>query len=955
MSDRAEFQAQARDQARIFQAQRDLIIAERDLHIHYVSGVQQVRRIHRESLLGECPYPGLVEFSTEQSQWFFGRDELTAEIMVRLTARLQRGGPLALIGPTGAGKSSLFRAGLVPAIQRGALGIPGSAAWPCLLFTPTAEPVKSLTSEVAGTVGVRMWAGNVPQYITMIRGALSEQVAHESTAERRLLLVIDRFEELFTQCADHQQRRDFVALISALTKPDRDGAAPVALIAYGLRSDFYDKCAEYAELRKSLQSDQVLIGPLSEEGLRDVIRLPAQDVGLDIEPGLTELLLRDFKANLSTRTFSGAVAGASGWFEASHLPLLSHVLRATWQQKRGNLLTVEGYQATGGISHAVVTTAENAFNKLDPQGRKAAQSLLLRLVRVGDGVANTRQRVPRTDLLNTCGDPAVVTGVIESLTKDRLLVQEWDTVEIIHETLLHAWPRLRRWVEEDRANTLVRQRLEEAATNWSRNHRDSSMLFRGSQLEDACRLGSGVTNKSLPGSCVREFLAASRRQQQRETLIRRTALIFLILATLFSSGAAVFAFQKSDDAETERNKVIVKQIAEEANALRNDDPHLASQLDLIAYGMRPTPSLYTRLLADAQVALPVPNGFANSLAFSPDGRTLASNGNGSGGSSENRALQLWKMTDQFHPTLLGTVTVPLSTDTSLAFKDSRTLAVGGTSNGRATVRLCDLTDPSHPALLEPALTGAGNLISSIAFSRDGRTLAAGDGVNVRLWDTTDRAHPVALGKTPAGHTNTISSVAFSPDGRTLASGGGDEQVRLWDVTDRMHPMPLGEPLRGSTNTVESVVFSPDGRTLASGSLDKQIRLWDVTERAEPKPLGQPLVGHTSFIKTIAYSPDGSTLASGSFDEHIRLWDVRDRVSPKPLGEPLVGHTEFVVSVAFAPDGLTLASSGMDRKIRLWPMKADRAIRRICETTASALTPAKWKQHIPVLAFKPPCG
>jgi WD40 repeat protein len=939
--DPVRLEAHAFGEARIHQAGRDQ-------HLYYGDGVRRVRRVKPGTQAQECPYPGLASFSREQAQWFFGRDQLTAKLIAHLDDRLRTGGVQVVVATSGAGKSSLLHAGLLSQLGNGAL--PGSSRWPTIVLTPTADPLAALASQIASFASVdpttlaRELAADSQRCMEVLRGHIGNQ-----DSGTRVVVVVDQFEELFTLCTDDQQRRTFIELLSQLASRRSDNPAdaqPVGLITVGVRADFYTACANYRHLRAALEDNQLVVGPMSDTELREAILYPAQAVGLDVEPGLVELLLRDLGDIATTMSEISTTS-----YEAGRLPLLAHALRATWQQRHGHTLTVDGYRATGGIHRAVATTAEGVFAGLDPAGQHAARTLFLRLIKIGEGAEDTRRRVARAGLLRGL-NPGIALPVVDAFTQGRLLTQEQDTVEITHEALLRAWPRLRQWIDIDRGGNLIRQELEDAAAVWDRNRSDTAVLYRGSRLEAARTWAAFRSIEGDLSPAASAFLVASTQQKRRAARLRRALLIVLSVFALIASGAAAVAIQQSAAARRERDNAIFNQVTAQADRLRSTDVSLAAQLYLTAYRMRSTPDLYTALVTMGNAALSTPlSGHTDKVhmgVFSPDGRTLAS-------SSADKTVRLWNVTDLAHPTPLGP---PLTGHTSdvngVAFNpDGRTLA---SSSNDKTVRLWDVTDPARPVPLGQPLTGHTDLVTGVMFSPDGRTLASSSNdKTVRLWNVTDPNHTTPLDQPLTGHTSSIYAVAFSPngrtlasssadhtvrlwnipsalmaghtsavysvvfsrDGRTLASSSGDRTVRLWDVTDPARPVPLGQPLTGHTGAVISLVFSPDGRTLASGSADKTVRLWNVSDPAHPTPLGPPVTGHTNSINAVVFSPDGRTLASSSGDQTVRLWNVSDPAHPTPLSQPLTDHTDRVNGVMFSPDGRILASSSNDRTVRLW--------------------------------------
>ncbi|KAA2254060.1 hypothetical protein F0L68_31100 [Solihabitans fulvus] len=909
--DEIHLEARASGTAEVYQAGRDQ-------HRYYFDGVRELRRTTPGPATQDCPYPGLAAFGPEQAGWFFGRDTLIAELVTRLDHRRHTGGMQVVIAPSGAGKSSLLRAGLLPKLDHAAL--PGSDRWPKVVLTPTVDPLWVLAANLARLTDtdvpelVERLTANPSLCLPMLADALRDRTDDDPRA--RVVVVVDQFEELFTLCVDDRQRRAFIEVLVELAGGRADsrlGVDPVGLVVVGVRADFYAACLDHPRLRAALQDAPLVVGPMSDEELRETILRPAWGTGLDVEPGLVELLLHDLG------TTSGTGEDAAGAHEAGRLrlPLLAHALRVSWQQRNGSTLTVAGYLHTGRIQDAVANSAEEVYANLDDAGRLAAQWLFLRLTKIGDGTEDTRRRVRHAELVSGSTNPAEVAAVVDAFTEARLLVRQQDTVEITHEALIRGWPRLRGWIDTDRVGRLTHQNLEEAAAAWHQHDRDQSALYRGSQLDTADTWAA----TSAPGDLsptAREFLTASTTARRRGTRRRTATIAALAALALVATATAVIAVQQQRDALRQRDLAVYSRILTEADELRGTDTSLSAQLDLVAHRIQPGDETYTRLITAGNTPLSTPltghTGSVWSVAFSPDRRTLASVG-------ADHTVRLWNTATPGEAASLGQPLIgSFGIVWTVAFSpDGHTLATGSNDN---TVRLWNVTDPARPSALGQPLSGHTDAIYSVAFSPDGHTLASASADHtVLLWNVSDPNQPTSLGQPLTGHTDSVYSVAFSQDGHTLASGSADHTVRLWNVADPTQPTPLGQPLTGHTGTVFSVAFSPDRRTLASTGADYTTRLWNITDPSQPTSFGAPLTGHFNTVTALAFSQDGHILATASDDQTVRLTDTSNPRQPTPLGQPLTAHTNAVTALAFSQDGRTFATGSRDSTVRLWSLPA----------------------------------
>ena len=484
-----------------------------------------------------------------------------------------------------------------------------------------------------------------------------------------------------------------------------------------------------------------------------------------------------------------------------------------------------------------------------------------------------------------------------------------------------------------------------AAAEWDRHSRDPSYLYSGSLLQaaagTAARIGSDPGRHPPLSQTERDFLHASDHAHRRRAR-RRQGLIALLTVLVIGFASATLVAVRAGQQVTRQLHVATSGLLISQSRLIGDyDPDLSKLLAVAAWRIDPSGAARSAMLAAAaRPGLVIFAGYTDtvlSVAFSPDGKTLASGDN-------DYTVLLWDMATRQQ------IGLPLN-DTgavnAVAFSpDSKTLAAG---NADGTVQLWDVTTPL-PASSRFANGQAS--VNRVAFSADGKTLATGDADgSIRLWNVATRR---PIGGSFTVDAGQVYSLAFSPDGRTLATGSADGKVRLWDMATHRQ-LRLGNPDIGQAGPIV-VAFSPDGKTLASGSADDKVQLWNLTTR---QPTGLPLITGGGGVNSVAFSPDGNTLAAGDADGTVRLWEVATR---QPIGSPFARHGGPVTSVAFSPDGKTLASGSYDLTVRLWNVaahsqnlaKATNLVSHLCALAGRSLTPAEWAQYVPNLAYQNVC-
>ena len=819
------------------------------------------------------PYRGLAPYEPENAAYFCGRAALTASLVDLASRQYEDGGPVIVVGPSGSGKSSLLRAGLIPALASAGLPL-AQGPWQHLLFTPGSDPVRELGRQLACVTGipaelVEQQLRTNPESMATMLGNSAPAEPYTEASPAGTLIVVDQFEELFTADIDEPLRDVFIhALCCAAERPGETaaGAAP-ALVVIGLRADFYARASSNARLVPALQRAQLVVGPMTESELRQAITEPARKARLGIDDALVELLMRELAP--AQRTAPGTA------YEAGALPLLSHALLATWQQAKARSLTTELYRAAGGIRGAVAKTAEEAYAALSTAQQDTARRLFMRLVRIDDDASDTRRKVHRAELASYSAQPAggQLQEVLDKFITARLITVNEQTVEIAHEALISAWPRLGTWLSTDRRWLDMHRRLAGAARDWDAAGREADRLYRGGMLHVIGEQAADPRRAHELNALEREFIEASlaweageQRKARRRVRRRYQVIALLTCLAVVAAGVLGYARELQVTSRREQAQALSRLVASKADRLRDQDVSLSMQLALAAYQISPTPEARSSVLESTDVPaatqLPSLGGPAESIAASRRGGLLAT------GTSLG-AVVLWRTTASHH------------------------------------------FEPTGMPLRMAAAP-----VDALAVSPDGRSLVAAAGQDLYLWDTADSAHPTRLGTLPTAAS--ITSVAISADGRALAAGDSAGAVYLWDISSPGHPA-LKARLDTGTKAVTGVAFTPDSRVLAAGSEDSRVYLWTIASAAQPTP-ASTLTGPSSVIFSIAISPDGKYLAAGTGAQHsVYLWDISDPAHPAGAGAPLTGPTDWVNTVAFSPDGRTLAAGSSDGQLWLFSL------------------------------------
>lgn len=865
----------------------------------------------------ENPYKGLRAFQTADARDFFGREKLIHKLVHRMAEKHQLSRFLAVIGPSGSGKSSLVRAGFVPALWRGELD--GSENWYIIDMIPGAHPLDEL--EIALTRIAADQGTNLHENLNRdARGLVRSANLILPNDNSELVVIVDQLEEVFTLVEDETKRIHFLNLLYNATTDSRSRVR----IIVTLRADFYDRPLHYAEFGELIRSRMETVLPLSAEDLEAAITKPASQIGVTFEEGLVAQIIADVH------------------YQPGALPLLQYALTELFEQRSERLMTHEAYEALGGAVGALAKRADDIYTEQDTRGRNLIRQMFMRLVIPGDEGVDTRRRVMRSELLDIADNQDLMDDIIDTFADYRLLTLDHDpatrksTVEVAHEAILQEWERLNTWLTENRYDILQQRLLSAEAAQWRQGNFDSSYLLHGARLEQFAAW-SKETNLALTVE-ERNFLETSiktdqakiqqeKERQQRELDTQRQLaeqqrraaqrLRFLVVGLLiFLAGAVILSLV----AVNERNQAEVARQSEQeartqaenslrrANAQRlalestslvlNDgDPELAALLALKSLDTEYTPQGDQAVQEAIKQSYPVSTlaipeqVTVSDIELSEDEQFLAA-------SYSNGSIRVWDLANQNIIASFG------NGGGMVKFMDDALLI---STNGQGNLTVWNWQTGEQIASLTGLDGYAKNMVTMpernlIALSSDKGTVLL---IDTNTWEIVTELD---------AQSEIIEGLAVSSDEKWLFTGSNDSQLHQWD----MNTLEIIASYEVGGEWIKRVAISPDGNTLAAGTAAGTVWMWQIGTPDEPLHM---IPRHANGIPGLAFSPDNTILASGSADTTIRFWDVK---SGQETNQFIIQRVP-AVDVVWTKDGNTIYASGDDNTIRLWNAAEERRL------------------------------
>ncbi|MBK8418817.1 protein kinase [Candidatus Villigracilis saccharophilus] len=844
------------------------------------------------------PYKGLRAFVEGDAQDFYGRETLTQQLLIRLGDGGELSRFLTIVGPSGSGKSSVVKAGLIPALRRGAL--PGSENWFIVEMMPGAHPLEELEAALL-RVAVNPPASLIEQFQKDSRGlirAVRRSLPDDPAIE--LVLVIDQFEEVFTLLQDEAERMRFLGLLVAAIL-DENSRVRVILT---MRADFIDRPLGYVDFGDLIHQRMEIVLPLTPDELESTIASPAERVGLQLESGLVAAILRDLGDQPGT------------------LPLLQYALTELYEKRKENTLTRSAYQEIGGVLGALGRRAEEIFTALDEEEQVIARQVFLRLVTLGEGVEDTRRRVLIYELENLKFRDVDLRKVsrsfktvLDAFGNARLLSFDRDpgtrgpTVEVAHEAIIREWPRLREWLEESRTLVRTQRQLSIAASEWMDAHRDSSFLLSGTKLAqyEGWTVSSAIAltqheidylKASMNARDQREMEEAERLQRELETVRKLAetessraelqtrsakqlrqravyltgALILAMVAAIIAGvignrnsrlaiqneniastaqAAEALAVQERDHAESENKLSTSRELAAAAISNLEIDPERSIMLALQGLSIQHTSEVENALrqsLATSRVkATLTSESQPTSIAISPDGVHIAAG-------EKNGIVQIWDLQTGQESLKLNVKTLINAVEYT---PDGSRLITGDASG---YIKIWDITTGN----LESSFLAHASGIEYMALSPDGSRLSTTSSTFLKIWDTSTSEKLFTL----SDFTGDVTSVAFSQDGTRLATVDLGGNAIIWNIATGKN---LSTFSVGNKECYFNALFNQDSTRLITSDSCGTIRFWDITGN-KGQELFRRNIRSSGGSVSLNLSPNGTQLAVGE-NNSISIWDA----------------------------------------------------------------------------------
>lgn len=920
----------------------------------FVKGSRGIRwRFERKTA---NPYKGLKPFEMPDADDFFGRESLTESLIARLAEAGDFARFLAVVGPSGSGKSSVVKAGVLMGLRHGAL--PGSDRWLIAEMTPHSQPLEELRTALLSVA-----AHKAPDIVSQLKNdanGLTHVIEALFPGDEELVLVIDQFEELFTLVQDQDVARHFLDLIYAAVTNQQSRVRVIIT----LRADFYDRPLMFPDFSDLVANRTEAVSTLSPAELERAIVAPGERVGISWAPKLVSLVIAEVKDQPGT------------------LPLLQYALTELFERRDGNTITESAYEDLGGILGALTKRADEVYAELDETQQAVTRQLFLRLTTLGEGTEDTRRQALQSELLSLGGE--TMQAVIDIFGQSRLLTFDHEsltrepTVEVAHEAIIREWKQLRTWLDESRDDLRLQRRLALSAQEWRTSGKDPSFLAAGTRLaqleswyettalalseieQDYVRASIAERDRQLALEADRQareaaLEARARRNLQIVTIVSAVAGVVAVILTIFALAQTQIA--REANLQSQHAADVSSEIAILTNAqlslYRYDNTDLAIALALEGQQMGNLPDRETRVMTETMYAPGTRRVFTGAtdqtyrfdlnsdatqvvsgghdtiirlwdvetgallrqfeghedevmeVVFGPDDQTIVS-------ASRDETVRFWDVeTGEVLQTLEGAEDFM-----ALDFApDGKTLATGAVDQ---TVRIWDVETGELLVTFEPddpeteELEGHATWLRDVTFSPDGQSIVSADESGYVLrWSVEDEALAQVISE---GELEHVYDSVFSPDGTTLVTGAFVNHVAVWDVETG----ELRLTLRGHTASVLGVDFSPDGKTVITASQDKTLRLWDVETGAEI----HRFVGHSDRVYDVAFLPDGDQFVSSSYDSTLRLWDIET----DQMLRRLAGHEQTIYQVTFNADGTLLASGSRDQTVRLWDVATGEELR-----------------------------